>query len=62
MTRDQTPSAPSVEGGPAAARAPASPWWLWLGWAWVGVLALAAVAEIFDVEALRLALDVRRHV
>ena len=57
MTGDQTPSAASADAAP-----PVSPWWLWLGWAWVGVLVLAAVAELFDVEALRLALDVRRHV
>jgi hypothetical protein len=68
MTRGQTPSA-TVESGFAqdpSASPPrpvsVSPWWLWLGWAWVGILVLAAVAELFDVQALRLALDFRRHV
>ncbi len=52
---------PGVPGPTAGEHASASPWFLWLGWAWVGILVLAAVAEIFHLDGLRLALDFRRH-
>lgn len=41
---------------------PASGGWLvWLAWGWVGLLVLAAVAELAGWDDLRLALDFQRH-
>jgi hypothetical protein len=38
-----------------------APWAIWLAWTWVLLLGLAAVAEVFGLEGLRLALDFQRH-
>ncbi len=32
-------------------------WSAWFAWAWVLLVVLAAAAELFDLERLRLALD-----
>ena len=35
-------------------------WAGWFAWAWVLLVVLAAAAELFDLERLRLALDLAR--
>jgi hypothetical protein len=43
------------------AKASTGAWVPWLAWAWIGLLVLAAAAEVFGIEDLRLALDFQRH-
>ena len=46
---------------PAPAPRPLSPWLPWLAWGWVGLLFLAALAEVTGWADLRLALDFQRY-
>jgi hypothetical protein len=39
----------------------APPWLPWLAWTWVALVVAAAVAEVFGLDNLRLALDFQRH-
>ena len=45
----------------ATSPSPASRLLPWLAWTWVGLLVLAALAAVLDLEDLSLALDVGRH-
>lgn len=42
---------------PGQDRAPSRGWIAWFAWAWVVLVALAAAAEMLDLERLRQALD-----
>ena len=54
-------SAPATSPASAPPARPAPAWGLWLAWTWVVILVLAAVAELFGLDNLRLALDLQRH-
>jgi hypothetical protein len=44
-----------------AASEPRVAWKAWLAWGWVLLLVLAAAAQAFGLDDLRLALDFQRH-